>query len=974
MSTPHWQQLDQIFDSARQLPREERTEFVTHACGADDGLRAEVLSLLEAADLSGEFMVKPALDLLAEEIGHAGWGLRLGERVGVYTVERLLGAGGAGEVWRARDERLGRHVAIKMMLPHPSPDAGRVRRFTDEARAAGALSHPNILAVYDVGEHHGAPFIVSECLEGESLRKRLERGPLPVDNAVTVALEIARGLAAAHARGIVHRDLKPDNVLLCSNGGVKILDFGVTKLLLPAAEDVRAEASQTLTGEIVGTAGYMAPEQVRAEKVDARADLFALGATMYEMLGGQRPFKAASTIETLHAILTTDPPDLSNGNPQLPPTLTHIVKRLLAKAPDARFQSAADLAWTLERVAAVMTDPTSSHARSGQPGRSSSRPTSLPVRWFAWTAAATGIAVLVGLAWWLPSQVARQPTAATLTRFTWSLPVGVGLDSAPIVSPDGQSIGFVGTDASGSRLFVRSFDSLEPRVIPGTEGAKQPFWSPDGKSVGFFARAKLMKVALAGGAPVVIAAAPDGRGGTWSRSGVIVFSPDLVGSSLSKVSDAGGRAEPITLLDREKGDNSHRWPVFLPDGVHYLYFVRSSSDGRTGVYLGRVDRPASKPDALLFHSESEAVFATLPGQGGALLYIANGRIEVQRFDPARLALAGDPQTLMIEAGGNTPYHPAMLSASNNVLGFATFSVPYGSRLGSIDRTGDDVQFGAEREAMNWPRISPDGRRLALQRIDGVRGNPDIWVKDLERGTQVRVTTAPEPDMLFVWSPDGNRLAYVSGQPPGRPGKRNLSIAAADGTGIIRTFPCPGEYCEPTDWTRDGRRLIVNLRDARGGDVWSIATEPGDSSQPLLAEPFTERDARVSPDGQWIAYVSEESGRPEVSVRNLSGPKTRIVISGGGGDQPVWGRKGTELFFVDPQGRLNSVFVGQTPNHTPRFGVPVELKVPPIGFGHWGTQYDVSPNGLRVYFLDSAVGPSQLPHEIGVLVGWPALLR
>jgi len=422
MSTPRWQQLDQIFVDGRQLPQEERTVFVTHACGADDGLRAEVLSLLAAADESREFMAKPALDQLAQEMGHAGWSLRPGERVGSYTVERLLGAGGAGEVWRARDERLGRHVAIKVMLPHFSTDAERVRRFTDEARAAGALNHPNVLAIYDVGEHHGAPFIVSECLEGESLRKRLERGPLPLDNAVTVALEIAHGLGAAHARGIVHRDLKPDNVFLCSNGGVKILDFGVAKLQA-ATDDVGAEASQTLTGGVVGTAGYMAPEQVKDEKVDARADLFALGATMYEMLGGQRPFKAASTIETLHAILTTDPPDLSNCNPQVPLPLMHIVKRLLAKAPDARFQSAADLAWTLERVAAVMADPTNSHARSG------SRPATPPVRWFAWTAAATGMAMLVGLAWWLPSQVARQPTAATLTRFTWPLPAGVGLDS-----------------------------------------------------------------------------------------------------------------------------------------------------------------------------------------------------------------------------------------------------------------------------------------------------------------------------------------------------------------------------------------------------------------------------------------------------------------------------------------------------------------------------------------------------------------
>jgi len=966
MATPRWQQLDQIFNDARQLPIDKRTGFVTNACGADDGLRAEALSLLAAENESGEFMSKPAIERLAQEMGQASWRLQPGERIGPYTVELLLGTGGAGEVWQARDDRLGRNVAIKVLLPHVSTDSERVRRFLDEARAAGALNHPNILAIYDVGEHNGAPFIVSECLQGETLRKRLQKGPLSIENATRVALEIAHGLAATHAEGIVHRDLKPDNVFLCANGVVKILDFGVAKLRLPTTNEAQTAAS-TMSGIILGTAGYMAPEQVRGEKVDARADLFSLGATLYEMLSGQRPFKGANTIETLHAILTTEPPDLSNSECQAPPELTHIVKRLLAKAPDARFQSAADLSWTLERSTKRIQE-TTPHVQQRERG-TRSRTT-----WFAASTAAVGLAVLLVLSWWVSRQP-HQPPPVSVTRFTWSLPAGVGLNSAPIVSPDGRSIVFSGADATGARLYLRTFDSLEPKVIAGTDGAKQPFWSPDGKSIGFFAKAKLMKVAVTGGAPVMIAAAPDGRGGAWSPSGVIVFSPDLVGSALWKVSESGGRAEPITLLDLERRENSHRWPVFLPDGVHFLYFVRSSLDGRRGVYVGRVDRPASKPDAPLFLSESEAVFAPLSGSAAALLYVANGNIEVRRFDAERLAFTGDPQTLAIEAGGNTPYHSAMLSGSNTVLAFATSSVPYGFRLGSVNRDGSNVEFKAVRESTGWPRFSPDGRRLGIQRIDAMRGNPDIWVMDLERGTQVRVTTAPEPDMLPTWSPDGNRLAYVTGAPPGSVGKRSLNIAAADGTGILRTFPCPDQdrYCEPTDWTHDGRRLIVNVYGARGVDVWSVGIEPGDSAQPILAEPFTERDARISPDGRWIVYVSEESGRPEVSVRNVSGPP-RIVISGGGGDQPVWSRSGSELFFVDPQGRLNSVSVSPLSNGTPRFGVPVKLNVPGVGFGHWGTEYDVSPDGRRIYFLDTGVTPAQLPHEIGVLLDWQALLR
>ena len=962
MSTERWQRLERIFDEARQLSVDARGEFVARMCGADETLRREALSLLAADDQPGEFMARPALDRLAQSIAAEGWTLQSGQHIGAYTMVRLLGAGGAGEVWRARDERLGRDVAIKILLPHFSNDAERLRRFADEARAAGALNHSNILTVYDVGENRGIPFLVTECLEGVSLRRRMDAGPVPVEEAVAIALACARGLGAAHARGIIHRDMKPENTFIRSDGSVKILDFGVAKLQSALAAP-HSNASQTMTGVIVGTAGYMAPEQVKGETIDARTDLFALGVMVYEMLGERHPFRRASTFETLHAVLTVEPPDLSRANEHLPAPLTRIVMRLLKKLPDARFQSALDLAWALEQAGGQSDSSLDvGPSKSGRWWRSRSA---------AWIAApALTAAVLTG-GWWILPPATADTRAARLIQFPLTLPEGMFLDSAPVVSPGGGQIAFVGTNATGSRLFVRALGSREAVEIPGTEGAKQPFWAPDGKALGYFARRKLMEVAWPDGAPTVVADAPEARGGTWSPSGDIVFAPDVILAGLSRVPAHSGTPKPATVLNVSRGDNSHWWPLFLPDGIHFLYFVRSTDAERLGVYLGRIDRPASPSDPLLFRSSSEAVYASLPGTSdGVLFYVVDGRVEARRFDAVRLTVSPDARAIGFSAGQGTLYHPVMLTASNDVLAFAESAVPFGSRLESVDRNGRRHRLWAEAEAQNWPRVSPDGRYLARQRIDE-GNNPDIWVEDLERGTRVRVTTAMESDIQPVWSPDGRYLAYVNGRLPGRPGPRVLNIAAADGTRVVRTLPCPAAYCEPTDWSSDGRQLLVNTVDARGWNVWKVATEDG-AAEALLGEAYAERDARFSPNGRWIAYTSEESGRSEVSVRAVSGSPRRFVISGEGGAQPVWRRDGMELFFVDPQGRLRSVPVQWTGDGSPTFGSSIELPVPPVGFGHWGTQYDISPDGSRLYLLRR--NEERPPREIHVVIGWRTLLE
>jgi Tol biopolymer transport system component len=523
-------------------------------------------------------------------------------------------------------------------------------------------------------------------------------------------------------------------------------------------------------------------------------------------------------------------------------------------------------------------------------------------------------------------------------------------------------------------LFVRSLDSRDATAVAGTDGAKQPFWSPDGTSLGFFALGKLMKVAVTGGVPVVICDAPDGKGGAWSRTGTIVFGPNLIFTGLAKVSADGGMVEPATLVDLDRGENSHRWPVFLPDGVHFLFHVRASTDERRGVYVARIDRPASRLGPPLFRSESEAVFVPTSGrERGVLLSAADGQLQARPFDAAALRLVGDPRTLPVAVGANTPYHSAMLSASDDLLATVALPMPYGVQLGTVARDGTGVRLSSRRP-QNWPRLSPDGRRMARQMVDPARGNPDIWVEDLQDGSLIRVTTATGTEILPVWSPDGRRLAYGSGS---NLNERRLSIAAADGTGVVQELPCPDPYpyCEPTDWSPDGRHLIVNTRFAMNsprGDVWSVSLEIGGSAEAILSGSFPEYDARISPDGQWLAYVSEEAGRPEVSVRAMSGPARRLVVSNSGGSQPVWRRDGHELLYVDLEGRLRGRSVGRQPRGELTLGAAVSLSVPLIGSGHWSTQYDVSPDGQRVYFIDQTPAPK--PSDINVVIGWRALLK
>jgi Tol biopolymer transport system component len=953
MKSVDWNHLTDWYSAWLAADARGRARLREQLAREHPALVAEADALARSSRSLPGFLETPAFVLAAHEMAEDTPTLGAGDRVGPYRIAGLLAQGGMGDVYRATDVRLDRDVALKMMTYAGPLDSGRVDRFLQEARITASLDHPNIVKVFDVGMFEGRPYLVAELIEGETLRARLADGALDAAETCRLAAQIAQGLVAAHARGLVHRDLKPDNIVITRSGAAKILDFGIAKL---AEDPLSRDGSSTLTGVLLGTAGYLAPEQIAGAALDGRTDLFALGSMLFEMLTGERAFARAHVVDTLHAILHEPPPDRLRS--ALPPRLVAIVERLLEKDPSSRFQSAADLAWALEHLAAPAGDAAPGLPAAGPPPRLRSADFKMVA------AALIVLAVLGAMFWGLRPTVGPTADSGLLAQFTWTLPDGLTLESAPVVAPDQARLMFVGAEASGRRLFVRDLSSVDAVGIPGTEGARQPFWSPDGQSIGFFAGGKLMKVALRGGAPVALADAPDPRGGTWNAAGTIVFQPLYRDSSLFCVSSAGGSAEPVTELDESADDVTQKWPVFLPDGEHFLFQLVSLDDSRRGIYLGRLGDPA-RSARLLFRSETGAAYVPRPdGRTGFILSAMGDHVEVRRFDNVSLTLEGDARMLRLAAAAGTVHHEAMLSASPSVLAFSAVHVPWGMHPAAVDREGRDPQLWPDAELGGWLRLSPDGLQLLRTIVDPLRGNPDVWVEDLARGTRVRVTTSRGFDVSPVWSTDGRRVAFRTGTVT----RAHLAIAAADGTGTHATVPCPREVCEPTDWSPDGRLLAVNA----GGDVWTVSPETGTASTPLLAEGFVERDGRFSPDGRWIAYVSDESGRPEVSVRSLIGTPNRLVVSSGGGDQPVWRRDGRELFYLAPDGRLQSVSIGAAGGSDLVAGAARPLNVPMMAGRHWGTVYDVSPDGTRVFLpLPDRRPPAR---EIGIVLSWTDLVR
>ena len=884
--------------------------------------------------------------------------LTSGMKLGPYEVLSPLGAGGMGEVYRARDNRLGRDVAIKVLPAHFCSDPVRRQRFEREARTISSLNHPHICVLHDIGHQDGMDYLVMEYVEGETLEKRLEKGPLPVEQVVKIGAEVADALGRAHRSGVVHRDLKPGNIMLTATG-VKLLDFGLAKpTAAPAAAATLTASAKgsavTQEGTIVGTFQYMSPEQVEGKELDGRSDIFSLGAVLYEMVTGRRAFEGKSQLSVASAILEKEPAPISTIKPMTPPALDHAVKKCLAKAPDDRWQSASDLAselkWIGEGGSSVATSlPASGRLRKRER--------------FAWVAVGMGImtAVIVSFAGVYFSRPAAPAysthafiPAPEKTSFVFVGEAG----GSPVLSQDGKNLAFMAAETGGaSRIYVRPLGSVEARPLPGTENAFAPFWSPDGRKLGFFADGKLRVIDIQDGAPVSVADAPGGRGGSWSPDGTIVFAPDTR-SSLYRVPASGGAAVAVTRLDESK-HTSHRWPWFLPDGKHFLYLAINNQapyGENDGIYFASLN---GKENIRL-----RAAFTSPQYAAGFLLYVREGELVGQAFDPSSGKLQEEEQQV---ASGVTEdgfiRRSAFSVSANGLLAYSggahaqTQLAWYdraGKQLGNVgERFGDLVSFGSQL------RLSPAGDRAAL----GIRGSTnDIWVMDVRRGALTRLTSGPLGNLYPVWSPDGKWVAYASTSKNGPSVVIARSPAAGGPEETLLSAP---DGIVPQDWSADGKYLLY-LKGAipTHTEIWALPlVGDGKPFQVVSSGAYSSSNARLSPDMRWVAYNSDASGRVEVYIVPFhGGGKWQVSLSGGTG--PIWRNDGKELFFHSLSWMVTAVPVGVE-------GGQLKLGEPRALFRTVTPAYDVAPGGQK--FLSISVG-DQGSKPITLVTNWTAELK
>jgi len=767
-------------------------------------------------------------------------------------------------------------------------------------------------------------------------------------------VQIARGLAAAHEKGIVHRDLKPENLFLTQDGRLKILDFGLAKLTRPQSDGSRTDSTQSLAGTfpglVLGTIGYMAPEQVRGETVDHRADLFNFGAILYEMLSGQRAFRGKSDVETMHAIVKEEPPDLATLNPQIPSALQRIIRHCLEKSPQERYQSASDIAFDLE----ILTDPAStSLAPHAARLRKRER--------LAWVGAT---ALLVASLAFTVRYFRRALTDGQAVYFSVSAPEKTTFTggTAPAISPDGRYLAFVASYSAGtSRLYVRPFDRPGAQALDGTEGAWQPFWSPDSRFLGYFAQGKLKKIPAGGGPPQPLCDVVNGVGGTWSRDGVIIFSRTY---GLYRVSQDGGVPTPMaTSLEgtrQETLQDTGRWsPYFLPDGRHFLFSAYSPPS--RGIYVGSLD---SRETRHLLTAESNVAYTPL----GYLLFIRDWTLMAQPLDAERLQLAGEPFPVADQLTNLVHGMKGGFSVSETG-GLAYFRGGDTRQLTWFNRAGEELGPVGEPDAYTYPFLSPDEKTIAVTKVNPQAGAADIWLIDLRRGHPSRFTFDPETDFLPIWSPDGTRIVFTSS----RNGSWDLYQKATSGTAQEEVLLKSNEGKFPTDWSADGQFIAYNRMSPEGGtDLWVLPLFGDRKPIPFVQSEFLEVFGHFCPNGRWLAYVSDESGRAEVYVRPFPVSAGIWPVSTGGGTQPRWRRDGKELFYLSPHGKLMVVEVNAGDRF--RAGAPkalFQMRLP-VDFGWLSGNYAVTADGQR-FLVTTPAGEAASP-SITVVLNWPALLK
>ncbi len=896
-----------------------------------------------------------------------------GRRLGPYEILSALGAGGMGEVYKARDTRLDRIVAIKVLPAHLADRAELRERFEREAKTIASLNHPHICTLYDTGHQDDIDFLVMEFLEGETLAQRLLKGPLPIQQVLQYAIEISDALDKAHRKGVTHRDLKPGNIML-TKSGTKLLDFGLAKLKqevspanVPLSDLPTAKDPLTAQGTLLGTLQYMAPEQVEGNEVDARTDIFAFGAVVYEMATGKKGFEGKTQASLIAKILETDPPPMSSLQPMTPPMLDRIVRKCLAKEPDKRWQAAGDicdeLRWIAEGGSQVAPASTAAVNELRTLGRR--------MQIFMLVGALLLGAFLTGLVVWK-----LQPaTPLPVTRTVINLPPGqqfAGLDSGPAftLSLDGTRLAYVARQDGTQQIYLRAMDSLESKPVPGTEGAVSPFFSPDGQWLGFFAGGTLKKVSVSGGAALALGNVGYPYGVSWGSRGMIAFAPAIV-SPLLQIPDAGGASQPLTRL--AKGDVAQRWPEFLSGDQAVLF--------------------ASGPSGLNF-TNAQVVVQTL-GKGerrnlvqtgthphyalsGHLVYVQGGSLVAAPFDLQRLTVTGAAVPVVEGVLQSPTTGAAQYSFSNT--GSLVY-VPGGiqsaeSRLVWVSRNGAEQALPAPPRPYRFPRLSPDGRRVSVTIAEQ---ETQVWLYDLVRETLTRLTFEGNQNYNSIWTPDGKRIAFESN----KEGPMNIFWQLADGSGGLERLTTSEYLNAPISWSPDGRLLaFIEVNPTTGVDIWvlqmgdpsatsgqapSAATGQGRKAQPFLRTPFNENTARFSPDGRWLAYVSDESGRVEVYVQPYPGPGGKWQISTEGGTEPVWNPNGRELFYRAGD-KMMAVDIATQPGFaagTPRklFEGRYELAPVPIN------NYDVSPDGQRFLMVKPTEQEQAAPTQINVVLNW-----
>jgi Tol biopolymer transport system component len=869
-----------------------------------------------------------------------------GSRLGPYEIVALLGAGGMGEVYRARDTRLGRDVAVKVLPEHLSANPDIRARFEREARAVSSLNHPHICTLHDVGREGGTDFLVMELVEGETLVARLERGPLPPAEVLTIGAQIADALDKAHRAGIVHRDLKPGNVMLTKTGA-KLMDFGLARAggVGPARSDLTQSPTMsrplTVEGTIVGTFQYMAPEQLEGREADARSDIWALGCVLYEMATGKHAFFGTSQASLISSIMKDQPRPIAELQTLTPPGLDRLVSACLAKSPEDRIQTAHDVRLHLRWIA-------EGGSQAGVPAPVAARRRRR--EGLAWALLGCSLVALAALAF---LHFGRSAPPRQMLRFEIAPPAAIQSQDAPRISPDGRTLAYSAIDSTGtSQVWIRPLDALEAQVLPGTEGTTRPFWSPDSRFVAFFAGGKLKKVSVGGGPPSVICDAPTGADGSWGREGVILF--DGRGTDpIMRVAAAGGVAAPIVTPDSSGGIEQVGWPEFLPDGKHFLYLALAVEPS---LRVGDLDSDERRD---LGPCESQVQYVP----SGHLLFSRGGSLVTQRFDARKLALVGEPVPIAERVMPNNAGLADFRASDNGVLVYSTRTTEAGE-LVEVDRSGKQQRVLTTPSGPFGLALSPDERRIALRIIDPQTRTRDIWLIDRARDVSTRFTFETSNESTPIWSPDGKRVAYWSDA------KDAAGIVAKQltGSGEMEMLLPTGEEAVPMDWSSDGSTILYVNELGKSSDIWMLPVTGDRRPAVFLNGAFEEYFPRLSPDGRYLAYTSDESGRDEVYVQPFPDRSEKWQVSTRGGSEPQWSGDGHEIFYLSSEREMMAVSV--------RTGSTFEPNVPQVLFPTQIVQietprrhYAVTRDG-QTFILCTRTSSLSLPSTT-VVVNWNA---